>query len=279
MISQKSFENDCNSLYLVATPIGNLKDITFRAIEILKMVDVIYSEDTRNSSILLNYYQISKPLKSYHEFNKDVKDNEILKDLDNKLNVALISDAGTLIINDPGYEIVKKAIELGHKVISIPGASAFLNALIVSKIPPRPFLFYGFLSHKKSAKKKELEKLKDLPYTIVFYEAVHRLEETLSLMQEVFGSREFSVARELTKKFEEIYWGNLDNVEGIKLKGEFCITVAPGKNIENKVDELTLVIEKIKNGMSKKEAIKEVSVECNIKKQDLYNRFLKIEKK
>lgn len=279
MISQKSFVNDKNTLYLVATPIGNLKDITLRAIETLKMCDVIYCEDTRNSLTLLKHYEISKPLKSYHEYNKDYKDEEILHDLEIGLNVALISDAGTLIISDPGFEIVKKAILNNYNVVSIPGASAFLNALVVSKLPPKPFLFYGFLSNKEKTKIEELEKLKELPYTMVFYESPHRIMDTLNLMYQVFGNREISISRELTKKFEEIYWTFLeDNFSNLELKGEFSIVVKGYLEEQTEIDDIKLVTELIESGKTEKDAIKEIAAKYNIKKQDLYNRYVKLKK-
>lgn len=161
MIRQKSFQNGNATLYLVATPIGNLADITYRAVETLKSVDYIFCEDTRVSKILLSHYNINKPLDSYHEYNKEEKGNKILELLEKGYNVAQISDAGMPIISDPGYSVSKDAMEKGYNVVIIPGVSASLSALVVSGLNPHPFLFYGFLSNKAQARKNELELLKD----------------------------------------------------------------------------------------------------------------------
>ncbi len=188
--TQKSFSIETNSgiLYLVPTPIGNLEDMTFRAIRILKEVDLIAAEDTRNTKRLCNYYEISTGLVSYHEHNKEASGKELIKKLEAGQNLALVSDAGTPCISDPGYELVEQAIQAKIPVVPLPGANAAVTALIASGIKPQPFYFYGFLPRGKKEKKKELEILRKQEAAIIFYEAPHRLKETLKYMKEVLGN-------------------------------------------------------------------------------------------
>lgn len=221
--------NESGKLYIVATPIGNLKDITFRAIDILASVDLIACEDTRRTRILLNHYNIKKPLLSYFEYNKIRRTDRILRSLKEGQNIALVSDAGTPGISDPGTGLIQKAITEGIKVEAIPGASAFLYALIVSGFATHKFIFEGFLPAKSGARRKALEGFKLEKRTIVFYESPHRLLKTLEDIKNIYGNKQIVVARELTKCFEEIRRESVE--ESIahflekKPKGEFVVVL------------------------------------------------------
>lgn len=276
MQRQKSFQNNLSTLYLVATPIGNLEDMSFRAIKILNSVDIIYAEDTRNSGKLLKHFEINKTLKTYHDFNKEVKTNEILKHLNDGLNIAIISDAGYPLISDPGYFLIREAIKENINIVSIPGANALLTALVVSGIPPQPFFFYGFLDSKEGKRKKELEKLKSIKETMIFYESPHRFHKTIKNMYEVFGERDLVIARELTKKYEEIIRGTtLSLTEITELKGEIVL-ILQGKKDEVELSNLSILEEVnslIELGLSSKEAIKQVAKNRNITKNDVYMEY------
>jgi len=219
------------TLYIVATPIGNLGDITFRAIEVLKQVDVIACEDTRHTKILLSHYGIQKTLISYFEHNKEKKARYILRLLDDGKNVALVSDAGTPGISDPGYRVIRDAIDNEVNVISIPGANAALAALAVSGMPTDRFAFEGFLPNKTTARKKKLSEFAKKKSTIICYESPHRLLASLEDMGEVLGDAELVVAREITKKFEEIKRGNASDLLAYfkqkKVRGEFVVIINP----------------------------------------------------
>jgi len=276
MKKQKSFQNDFPTLNLIATPIENLEDITFRAINILKSVDIVYCEDTRVSGKLLNYFEISKPLKTYHDFNKEVKSADILKHLSNNENVALISDAGYPLISDPGYYVIREAINEGFNVVSIPGANALLSGLVVSGITPHPFTFIGFLDHKEGKRKKQLTELLEHKETLVFYESPHRISKTITNIYEIFGERNLVIARELTKKFEEILRGTTKSLKDIvDIKGEMVIIVEGKPETEYNpeisiLEEVNLLIEE---GMSSKDAIKEVAKKRSIPKNDVYQEY------
>ena len=203
-MNQKSYDGK-NCLYLVPTPIGNMEDITLRSIDILKSCDVVFSEDTRETLKLLNYLEINKKLISCHKFNEDKVKDKLLDLLKEGKNIALVSDRGTPAISDPGYVCAYTAIQNGYNVIGLPGATAFVPALIMSGLNPNRFLFYGFLDSKKSHKKKELESLKNIEYTLIFYESPFRVTETLDLIYDIMGDRKISVSREISKKHEEIY--------------------------------------------------------------------------
>ena len=277
MQRQKSFINDKATLFLVATPIGNLSDITYRAVETLKTVDYIFAEDTRVSKTLLMHYDIKTPLDSYHEYNKEEKGNKILELLNNGKNVALISDAGMPIISDPGYNVSKKAMEEGFNVVIIPGVSASLSALVVSGINPHPFLFYGFLSNKMQARRKELETIKDKKETLIFYETPHRIEEFLKDCLSILGDRKMALCRELTKKFEEIVRGNISEVIEIlpEIKGEMVIVIE-GNTETFDFTNLTVIEHVnlyIKEGKSTMDAIKLVAKDRNVKKQEIYDIY------
>ena len=279
MNRQKSFENNHPCLYLVATPIGNLEEITYRAIRILKEVDYIGAEDTRNTVKLLNYYNIKTKLISHHEHNIIHSIPKIINLLLEGNNIALVSDAGYPAISDPGFELVKEAIANEINVIPISGANACLDALVVSGIVPQPFIFYGFLDHQDKKKKKELENLKKYQETLVLYESPHRIAKTLKLMLEIFGDREIALCREITKKYEEIIRGKISEVLNIidELKGEMVIVVSGNVNvIEEHIFEQTIVEhvdEYVSKGMTVKDAIKEVAKLRNIKKNEVYATY------
>lgn len=277
-MSQKSYDNS-PTLYLIPTPIGNLEDITYRALSILKKVEVIFSEDTRVTSLLLKNFNIKKKLISSHSYNEEMNYDKLLKYLKDGKDVGLVSDRGTPIISDPGYKIAKCAIDNGFNVVALPGTTAFIPALISSGLNPNPFLFYGFLSNKESKRKQELEKLKYFPFTLIFYEAPHRLNETLNDMLNTLGNRKISISREISKKFEEVYRDNIENViEQVKdAKGEFVIVV-DGNYEEKSYDKLSVIEHVnlfIKEGYDVKEAIKLVAKERNVPKSDIYNEYHK----
>ena len=278
MNRQKSYQSNSAKLYLVATPIGNLADITYRAVEILKTVDVCFAEDTRVTRVLFDHYNIHTKLECYQEHNKETQYKAVLNYLANGISVALVSDAGMPIISDPGYFVAKEAIKAGYDVIPIPGASASLSALIVSGITPQPFTFYGFLDSKSSKRKKELEVLKEHKETIIFYEAPHRIKEMLEDLLSVFGDREIALAREITKKFEEVIRGNVSEIIEIcdTLKGEMVVVCSGYVEDGNKYQDISAVEqidELIVAGVVKNEAIKMVAKRLGITKQELYKEY------
>lgn len=280
-MSQKSYDNS-PTLYLIPTPIGNMDDITLRTIKILEQVEVIFSEDTRVTSQLLNHLNIKKKLISNHNFNEEKNVEKALEYLKNGYDVGLVSDRGTPIVSDPGYGIAKYIIENGYNVVALPGATALIPALIVSGLNASQFLFYGFLNNKQSKQKKELENLKTIPYTMIFYESPHRIDKTLELMLDILGNRNISISREISKKFEEIYRGDIKSIqEEVKdAKGEFVIVVegCPKDEQEESTDDLIEQVEELlKQGLNKTEAIKQVAKENKINKNLLYNEFHKKE--
>jgi 16S rRNA (cytidine1402-2'-O)-methyltransferase len=215
------------TLFVVATPIGNLRDITARALEVLKQVDLIACEDTRQTLKLLNHFGIQKPLTSYHDFNEEKKADELVRKLAGNTDIALVSDAGTPAISDPGYRIVRICRERAIPVVAIPGPNAAIAALSASGLPSDEFLFVGFLPSTKNARKQKLQAIANVSVTLVFYETPHRIEEVLSDMHEILGEREVSVSRELTKVHEEHLFGKLSAVRPrIKALGEFVIVAA-----------------------------------------------------
>lgn len=275
-MSQKSYNNS-PTLYLIPTPIGNLEDITLRAINILKKVEVIFCEDTRVTALLLNHLDIKKKLISSHKFNESMNDDKLLEYLNNGIDVGLVTDRGTPIISDPGYELVKVAINNNFNVVALPGPTAFVPALITSGLSPQPFLFYGFLNSKESKMKKELEELKNEKATIIFYEAPHRIQSTLSIIRDILGNRNACISREISKKFEEIYRGTIDELllETIEIKGEIVLIVA-GNNEVNHYDHLTIIEHVnlyIKEGYSSKDAIKKVSNDRGLNKSEVYKEY------
>ena len=269
--------NDTATLYLVPTPIGNLEDMTFRAINVLKEVEVIFSEDTRVTSLLLNHFEIKKHLIALHDHNEDLVKEKVLEYLKDGKSVAIVTDRGTPIISDPGYKTVKYVTDSGYNVVALPGANAFVPALISSGIEPAPFLFYGFLNSKESKRKQELENLKFSKYTLIFYEAPHRIEKTMNDIMEVMGDRVVSLSREISKKFESVYRGNISSLlPTLKdIKGEFVVVVSPYVQEEDNselsiLDNVNLYIE---NGMQVMEAIKLVAKERKIAKSIVYSEY------
>lgn len=283
MNRQKSFENQKPTLYVVATPIGNLNEMTYRAVQTLQDVDYIAAEDTRNTIKLLNHFEISTKLVSHHEHNLSIAIPKIISDLKDGMDIALVSDAGYPAISDPGYELVKEVIKEGFNVVPISGANACLDALVVSGIAPQPFMFYGFLDRNDKTKKKELEKLKKYQETIVFYEAPHRIKKTLKLMLEIMGNRSIALCRELTKKHEEINRGTIEEMLSVidDMKGEMVIVVEGSH--EEMTDDVVVfdqsinehVEEYIEKGMSTKDAIKEVAKARGLSKNIVYNEYHK----
>ncbi len=277
-MSQKSYDNK-PTLYLIATPIGNMEDITYRAIKVLKNVSIIFSEDTRVTNQLLSYYNIKNKLISSHQYNEKDNIDKLLKYLNDGQDVGLVTDRGTPIISDPGYYLAKAAINNNYNVVSIPGATAFVSALITSNIDAQPFTFFGFLNSKSSKRRKELEELKNNKYTLIFYESPHRLIDTLNDMLKILGNRNISISREITKKFEEIYRGTISDVinELDVLKGEFVIVVEGNKDVNDfsKLSILDHVNLYIENGLDSKEAIKKVAHERKLNKNEVYREYHK----
>lgn len=278
MKRQKSFSDISRaSLYLVATPIGNLSEFSSRAIETLKTVDYIACEDTRNSKKLLSHFDIHSKLMSYHNFNEKESTKGIIDLILDGNNVAIISDAGYPLVSDPGYEVVNEAIRRDIPVVAINGPSAALSALVVSGLDTKHYLFYGFLNAKSSSMRKELESLANFPYTIIFYEAPHRINKTLELILDVFGNREAVIARELTKVHEEIIRGDLLSLSTIEdIKGEIVLLVEGKKDDEVIIDYNILVDkinDKIKEGIKAKQAINDIAKDYNISKNELYNYY------
>ncbi|GIN42284.1 MULTISPECIES: 16S rRNA (cytidine(1402)-2'-O)-methyltransferase [Heyndrickxia] len=285
---QKSFVNDNSKgiLYLVPTPIGNLEDMTYRAVRILKEAHIIAAEDTRNTKKLCNYFDIQTPITSYHEHNKEISAKNLISKLLLGEKVALVSDAGMPSISDPGYELVVQVLEENITVVPLPGANAALTALIASGINPQPFYFYGFLSRNKKERRAELENLNNKTETFILYEAPHRLKETLKAMSEVLGNRNIVLCRELTKKFEEFLRGTIDEIikwfEANEVRGEFCIVVEGNhENMENEqetwwtdisvIDHVNHYMDQKK--LTSKEAIKQVAKERNLPKREVYQTF------
>jgi 16S rRNA (cytidine1402-2'-O)-methyltransferase len=284
MKSQKSAEAGGGKLFLVGTPIGNLEDMTFRAIRILKEVDTIAAEDTRNTIRLCNHFEIKTPLMSYHEHNIEVGGEKIVNLLAEGKSVALVSDAGMPCISDPGADVVVKALADGYDVVPVPGANAAISALVASGLTPQPFLFFGFLSRQKKERGIQLDALKRREETVILYEAPHRLKETLRALETSFGrDRAVVLAREVTKRFEEFLRGSLEEAvlwaESNEIRGEFCIVIEGGDgvveeeqnawwsdlSIRNHVEEL---IER--KGIRSKEAIREVAMERGMSRRDVY---------
>lgn len=265
------------SLYLIPTPIGNLEDITIRALNTLKMVDVILCEDTRETGKLLKKYGVKKKIVSCHEFNEEKVKSVVVDDLKNGLNIGLVTDQGTPIISDPGYIVVKEVIANNLNVISLPGATAFVPALTSSGIYPSQFLFYGFLNAKDSKQKTELQSLKNLKCTMIFYEAPHRLKNTLTNMLNVLGDRNISISREISKIHEEILRDKISNLIDVadSLKGEFVLVVDGNHDVVD-YSEMS-IIEHVKlyvdDGMDEKEAIKLVAKERQIAKSIVYKEY------
>lgn len=266
-------------LYIVATPIGNLEDITLRALRILKEVDIIAAEDTRQTLKLLNHYEISKHLISYHRHNEETKSDYLIEKLKEGQNIALVSDAGTPGISDPGEEIIKKAIQEGIEVIPIPGACAMVNALICSGLETAEFSFLGFLPLNKKLRKQKLEEIKYSTKTIILYEAPHKMKNTLKDLKDYLDNRNVVLARELTKIHEEFIRKSIEElIEEIDtLKGEMILIIEAGKQAEEPKESLSIE-EQYKlyesQGLSKNEIIKKIAKERKTNKNEIYQMFL-----
>ena len=281
-------ENGIGELYLCATPIGNLEDMTFRCIRVLKEADVIAAEDTRNSIKLLNHFEIKTPMTSYHEFNKVEKARVLVEKMLKGETVALITDAGTPGISDPGEELVRQCIEAGIKVTPVPGAAACINALIMSGMPTRRFCFEAFLPSAKKEKADVLEQLKAEQRTIIIYEAPHRLLRTLTELESALGGmRKIAVCKELTKRHETVYRDTISGALGYytanEPKGEYVLVIegrSPKELLEEKRaawDDMS--IEEhfnmyVSQGMDKKDAMKLVAKDRGVSKRDIYNALL-----
>ncbi|WP_342047399.1 16S rRNA (cytidine(1402)-2'-O)-methyltransferase [Bacillus sp. OTU530] len=286
MWQQKSFQTEgTGTLVLVPTPIGNLEDMTYRAVRILQEADLIAAEDTRQTKKLCHYFKIETPVTSYHEHNKDISGQKILDLLAEGKTVALVSDAGTPCISDPGYELVVAAVAHQYTVVPLPGANAALTALIASGLPTKHFHFYGFLQRQKKDRKEELSSLRHVRDTLIFYEAPHRLEDTLLAMLEAWGNRSVVLCRELTKKFEEFIRGTLEEAvqwaKSSEVRGEFCIIVQGSleEPIEEELwwqamsvyDHVEFYISE--KQLSSKEAIKAAAKDRDIPKRDVYQAY------
>ncbi|TLQ06359.1 16S rRNA (cytidine(1402)-2'-O)-methyltransferase [Marinilactibacillus psychrotolerans] len=288
MQTQKSFEvSETGMLYLIPTPIGNLEDMTFRAVRLLKEADLIAAEDTRNTQKILNHFEIETSQISFHEHNSKERTKQLVERMLAGETVAQVSDAGMPSISDPGVDLVKAAVDAGIAVVPLPGANAALTALIASGLAPQPFYFYGFLSRKKKTLQSELDLLKNRQETMIFYESPHRLKEMLEQMETVFGSeRKIVLARELTKRYEEFIRGSISDVlkwaQNEQIRGEFCVIVEGNQNPELNEQEAEWVkwtlkehVEKVLNmqGGTSKQAIKEVAQLRNIQKREVYSAY------
>jgi len=286
--SQRSYEREEGGvLYVVPTPIGNLEDITLRAINVLKSVDYIACEDTRQTLKLLNHFQIKQKLTAYHEHNKHKKGPHLLADLKQGKRIALVSDAGMPAIADPGEDLVRLAVEARIPVISLPGANAALTGLVASGLSTRNFVFYGFLSRKASDRREELEQLSALPYTLIFYVSPHHLDETLKDMRDILGERQAALIKEISKRHEQYVRGSLSDlvswVDKEDVRGEYMVVVEPqigsGQNLAECSDwwhplKLTEHVEHYLNqGLLPNEAIKRTAQDRHLSKRQVYQLY------
>lgn len=289
--SQKSFSGVmAGALYLVPTPIGNLEDMTFRAIRMLKEADIIAAEDTRNTVKLLNHFEITTRMTSYHQFTKENKEDTIIERMQSGEVIALVSDAGMPSISDPGYELVQSALEANIPVIPLPGANAALTALIASGLAPQPFYFYGFLPRQNKERTQEIEKLAARTETWILYESPHRLKETLKAISKITGNeRKIVLCRELTKRFEEFLRGTVEEAVNWateeEVRGEFCIIIEGNANpplVEETLwwQELDIKthVSKVmeQENVSSKDAIKTVMKARNLPKREVYAAYHEI---
>lgn len=267
------------TLWVVPTPIGNLEDITLRGLRALREVDKVAAEDTRNTRKLLTHFEIQKPLVSYHEHNERQRSQSILRDLQQGISIALVCDAGMPGISDPGFEVIRQVIENNLPLEILPGPSAFVNALVGSGLSNERFVFEGFLSRDKKERKKRLEELKEEKRTMVFYESPHRIKDTLKDMEDIFGDRRGTLARELTKRYEEFLRGSLtsltEELGKTPRKGEMVLVLEGFQGETEKAfqdlsieEHLLLVME---TGLSKKDAVKKVAKDRGIPKREVYN--------
>lgn len=281
---QKSFkgQTDFGTLYLVPTPIGNLQDMTFRAVEVLKAVDFICAEDTRNTGLLLKHFDISTRQISFHEHNAYEKIPDLVDLLRSGKSLAQVSDAGMPSISDPGHDLVKAAIAENISVVALPGASAGITALIASGLVPQPHIFYGFLPRKTGQQKDFFKSKKNYPETQIFYESPYRVADTLENMQAVYGDRQLVLVRELTKLYEEYQRGNISEVLSYisenPLKGE-CLLIVSGFNSQEEIQDLdklglaSLVKNLVEQGNKPNQAIKKVAKDFGLSRQEVYNIY------
>ncbi|MBR3349651.1 MAG: 16S rRNA (cytidine(1402)-2'-O)-methyltransferase [Solobacterium sp.] len=285
MIRQKSFGNEKPTLYLVPTPIGNLSEMTPRALEILNSVDVIACEDTRTSGQLLRHFEINKRLIAYQNFNEETSSRGIVNLLSQGNNVALISDAGYPLISDPGQRVVNEASAAGFNVVPVSGCSAVLNALVASGLIVQPFLFVGFLPSANNERVKKLSEYKAYPMTMVFYEAPHRITKMLKSCLEVLGDRKACLCREMTKLHEEFLRGTISELIEVsdELKGEMVLVVEGNRDDYSKDVDMSVIMQMVKDsieaGMSTSGAIKEVAAKTGVAKNKIYDMVHKEEQK
>lgn len=275
-MKKKSYTQEEN-LYLIPTPIGNLDDITIRSLNLLKEVDILLCEDTRVTGSLLKKYNVKTKLISCHEYNEDEVKGKVVKYLEEGKKVGLVTDQGSPIISDPGFKVVEEVIKNNFAVVALPGATAFVPALIASGISPSKFLFYGFLNAKSNKQCQELTSLKYFPYTLIFYESPHRIKITLQNIYKILGNREIALVRELSKIHEEFYRGPIKDIieEITEIKGEIVLIV---EGNQEKADYQSLdIMEHIKlyldDGMDEKEAIKKVAKERKVAKSIIYKEY------
>lgn len=277
-MSQKSYD-DKAALYLIPTPVGNMDDITLRAIKTIENVDILLTEDTRVTGLLLHHLGIKKKMIVSNDHNEEKNKEIVIKHLEEGKNVGLVSDRGTPIISDPGFNISKLIMGAGYKVIGLPGATALIPALIMSGLNPLPFMFIGFLNSKEAKRKKELEELKSIKATMIFYEAPHRIIKTLDNMKSVLGDRKISISREISKRYEEVYRGKISEILEmmVDVKGEIVIVVE-GNNFKDNFDDISIV-EQIKmlidDGVTVMDAVKQVAKKRNLPKSEVYNMYHK----
>ena len=275
--------NKKGTLFIVATPIGNLDDITLRAVKILEDVDLIAAEDTRHTLKLLNHLKISKPLISYHRHNEEIKTEVLIKELENGKNIALVSDAGTPGISDPGEEIIKKCIEENINIVPIPGACAMINALICSGIDTKEFEFLGFLPLNKKLRKNKLEEIKNANKTVILYEAPHKLLATLEDLKGILNNSKIVLARELTKKHEEFIRENIDLLidRAKDIKGEIVLIIEANKDEKENIFAKLSIEEQYnfykEQGLEKKEIIKKIAKNKNVNKNEIYQKFINVD--
>lgn len=267
-------------LYLCPTPIGNIEDITYRTLKILKAVDYVAAEDTRNTGRLLQFYGVHKHLISYHEHNKEEKGLELIKLMQEGKSIAVVSDAGMPAISDPGADIVLKAIEANLPIVPLPGANAALTTLMASGLDTTEFTFLGFLPKRKKHRDEVLERVKSYKGTLIFYEAPHRIEAVIKAMFDILGNRPVAIGREITKKFETFTRSTLEelalDISELVIKGEFVIIVGGADTAENKeeipeVSPVEAVLALIDEGINKKDAIRQISKERNLARREVYN--------
>lgn len=273
---QKSYDKSpYGKLYLIPTPIGNLDDITIRAINTLKGVDMVYAEDTRETLNLLRHLNISKKVESCHKYTEMMHKDKIVNILKEGKNIGYVTDRGTPLISDPGNVIVEEAIKEGITVIALPGPNALLPAINMSGISNERFLFYGFLNSKQTLAKKELIDLKEIKETLIFYEAPHRIKNTLELLKDVLGNRKIAIVREISKLYEEVIRDSISNTLKIcdRIKGEMVIIVEGYTKEDEEINFQEIINNLLKKGYSKRDAIKEVSDRYSISKNKLYNEF------